>query len=299
MKVIISGGSGLIGTTLTTLLRSTGHDVLILTRNRAIVDKSSDHIYWNPAEGTLNPKDLEGSDAIIHLAGAGIADKRWSVSRKKEIVDSRVQSSELLVDSLNKMQGSIKHFISASGTGFYGSGLSDELKKESDDSGNDFLSACCVQWENSASQAAKLGAKVTILRTGVVLAKEGGALPKLALPVKLFAGAPLGTGKQYFPWIHIKDLCAIYVHCLENGIEGIFNAVAPESINNKEFTKSVGKVLGRPVFLPPIPGFLLKMILGELASTVIYGQNVSAEKIIEKGFKFEFLDSTSALKDLL
>ncbi len=248
----------------------------------------------------MDPNALSGVDTIIHLAGSGIADKWWTSTYKKEIISSRSLSARLLFDTLKKTPGhTVRTFISASGVGYYGdSGAAwvDEMFRAKED----FMGMVCTEWEKAAHEFESLGIRVVIFRTGIVLAKDGGALPELAKPVRLFAGAPLGDGKQYLSWIHIEDLCRIYAFAISNEkLFGTFNAVSPRPGTNKDFTKEVASILNRPVWPFNIPSFLLKMILGEKAAIVLEGQRVSSEKIRLAGFEFLHSDLSKTLKELL
>ena len=242
---------------------------------------------------------FKDTGTIIHLAGAGIADKRWTPSYKRQILESRIQSAELLFESLKKMPGHVHTFISASAVGFYGDS-GDAWVDEGFHSKDDFLGTVCREWEKSARRFETLGIRIVILRIGIVLAKDGGALPPLALPVKLFAGAPLGSGNQYLSWIHINDLVRIFYFAVKNKkMHGVYNAVAPGPVTNKTITREIASVIKRFVWPFRIPAFILKMILGEKATIVLEGQRASSEKIRMSGFEFNHSDLHKTLKELL
>lgn len=290
-KILITGGTGLVGKRLNTLLTERNHNVVILTRNPS----TSYELKWDYKNGFIDDNAFKNIDYIIHLAGAGIADKRWTNERKKVIIDSRVETANLLFKKVNELKVPLKGFISASGSNYYGTETTENIYTETDTAGNDFLGQVCKNWEDAALQFKKINIPVTILRTGVVLAKKGGALDKMITPII----SPLGSGKQFMNWIHLDDLCEMYIHLLETNIDGIYNAIAPESITNKSFSKVLAKTVKRP-FLPiPVPGFILKLVFGELAVILLEGSKLSAKKIEKNGgysFRFDKLDK--ALKDL-
>jgi len=285
-SILVTGGTGFIGTTLCDLLRENGNTVLILSRTKT--DKPNT-FYWNLQERYIDPEAITKADYIIHLAGEGIADKRWTPQRKKDLINSRVETANLLFEKVIELNPNLKGFIAASGIGYYGAITSEKIYNENDAVGEDFISEICKVWEKASMQFNAINIRTVILRTGVVLAKEGGALEKLSQPIKLGVGAPIGSGEQYIPWIHLNDLCNIYFEALENNeITGIYNAVAPEHITNKSLTKLIAKKLNKPLWLPNIPSFVMKLILGKMAVIILEGSRVSSEKIESTGFKFEF-----------
>ncbi|WP_431166127.1 TIGR01777 family oxidoreductase [Tenacibaculum halocynthiae] len=290
-KILITGGTGLVGKHLQEVLKKNNHEVSILTRT----PKKSNEFRWNIKKGYIDENAFENITHIIHLAGAGIADKRWSKKRKVELIDSRVQSANLLFEYSKKLNIQLEGFISASGIGYYGAITSQSNFKETDAPENDFISKICIEWEKAALQFKTLEIPVTILRTGIVLTKTGGALNKINTPLFL---AKLGSGKQYMPWIHIEDLCALYVKAVNNNtFTGIFNASAPEHHTNTSFTKTLAKVT-RKLLLPfSIPSFVLNLVLGELSVILLKGSKISTEKTSHfYSFKFEKLNN--ALDDL-
>jgi uncharacterized protein (TIGR01777 family) len=290
-KILITGGTGLVGEKLTKMLVDKKHEVAILSRNPQLENEFK----WNISEGYIDKKAFTNVDYIIHLAGAGIADKRWSDQRKKIIIDSRVESTKLLLAKVKDLNVSLKGFISASGSGFYGAITSETIFTEEDKAATDFLGTVCKKWEAAAHQFKKLKVPVTILRTGIVLSKKGGALAKMKTPVV----SPLGSGKQYMPWIHIEDLCNMYINTIENNITGVFNAVAPQHHTSGSFSKILAKHISRP-FLPIcVPSFLLKLSFGELAIILLEGSRVSSDKIIANGFLFKFPTLPFALENLM
>ena len=290
-KVIITGGTGQIGKHLQNVLIANNHEVVILTRN----PKKENEFRWNINEEYIDDNAFEGVTHIIHLAGAGIADKRWTNKRKQELINSRVKSTNLLLKKVKELNIELKGFISASGIGYYGAITSDKIFKENDAPENDFISKVCVEWEKSVHQFKELNIQVTILRTGVVLSKTGGALQKMNTPLFLSA---LGNGKQFLPWIHIDDLCNLYVKSIENSyFKGVFNAVAPEHQTNKNFNKTLSKIIQKPVLLFKIPSFILNIFLGKMADMLVKGSRVSSNKTMEF-YIFNFPTLKSALNNI-
>lgn len=297
-KVLITGASGLVGSRLTELLLDHGYEVVHLSRNAKAGRVPA--YAWNVSSGTLDEKAFEDVDAVIHLAGAGVADKRWTAKRKKEIWDSRVQSTQLLYRFLRNGNHQVKTFVSASAIGFYGFGLSDQIFSEDSKPGNDFLAQVVAAWEDEVHTVAAMGIRTVVLRIGIVLSDKGGALKEMAKPVQWGVGAPLGTGNQYLSWIHIDDLCRMFLFALENeSLSGVYNATGVEPVTNREFTRAVAAVLKKPVWLPPVPAFILKTALGDMADMVLNGSIVSSEKIQRAGFIFQFSDLRSTLINLL
>jgi uncharacterized protein (TIGR01777 family) len=295
-KVLISGGTGLVGSHLTDLLLSKGYEINILSRSRSGNEKGIRYFQWSPIDGTIDEEALQ-ADHIIHLAGAGVADKRWTSSRKREIRNSRVLSTELLTNSLQRTGLRPKSIVSASAVGYYGN-REDEILSETSTPGTGFLADVCKEWETCTG---KLGARAeasAILRIGIVLSTKGGALPQLTLPVNAYIGAYLGTGRQYYPWIHIEDLCNMFVYAMEKPLNGIYNAGAPQPETNKNITKTIAHVLQKPFIPVPAPVFALKLAMGEMAQMVLNSQRTSAGKIQEAGFKFNYPQLDSALKDI-
>ena len=294
-KVLIGGGSGLVGKRLNALLTERGYDVWILSRS---AKGKENVIEWDVRNQELEANQIEDFDYIINLTGAGIVDEPWTDERKQEIKDSRTKSTALLASAISKNTKKPTSFVSASAVGYYGFVTSEHVFKESDAPGNDFLAETCELWEESTEAISKIGIPTALIRIGIVLDKNGGALKEMAKPVKLFAAAALGTGKQYLPWIHIDDLCRMFIHAIEHKLEGSFNAGAPNQLNNKEFTKVLAKVLQRPFFLPNVPAFMMKLILGTRALLVLEGSRVSPEKIQKTGFEFEFEELERALDEI-
>ncbi len=294
-KVLITGGTGLIGKRLSFLLASKGYEVRVLSRSKSPESKYTTFI-WNVKDQFIEEEAFQDLDYIIHLAGAGIADKKWSEKRKKEIIDSRVQSTNLLYNTSKRLKTPLKAFISASATGYYGSVTTATIFTETDQPANDFLGKVCRLWEESIFQFKNDKTRTVALRTGIVLSNDGGALKKMKTPLV----TPLGDGKQYMPWIHIDDLCEIYIKAIEDeDFEGAYNAIAPEHITNYSFSKAIAKTFKIP-FLPiGAPSFILKIVFGKMATIILNGSRVSTGKIEKTGFKFKFKSLDKALKNLI
>jgi uncharacterized protein (TIGR01777 family) len=297
-NILITGASGSIGTRLTQVLLEHGHQVAHLSRNH---QRSKARIYlWDINKKQIDPHAFEGIDTIIHLAGAGIADKPWTDERKWEILKSRTQSTKLLFEELQKHKHSVTTFISASAIGYYGFEDNEKLYKENDESGTDFLANVVRQWEAEIDRIAELNIRVVKIRIGIVLDANHGALKELIKPIKYFAGAPLGTGDQYVSWIHLDDLIAIFIRAVQDEtMQGAYNGVAPNPVTNRELTKAIATQFRKPLFLPAVPEFILKVMLGEMANLVLKGNKVSSEKIEQTGLKFQYEKIEKALANLL
>lgn len=298
MKVLITGGSGLIGSRLTQQLLDNNIEVAHLTRSKN--SKFGIKTYeWDWKQKQIDESCFNGVTDIVHLAGAGIADKPWTMKRKHEIIKSRVNTAKLLFDKVKELQIPLNSYISASGIGYYGAINSEKVFSEDDSPNDDFIAKSCVYWEESADLFKEVNARVVKLRTGVVLAKDKGALAKMDKTIKLGIGAPIGTGKQAVPWIHIDDVANLYYKAIMNpNYQGVYNAVAPEYANNEMLTKSIAKTLNKKMFLPNVPSFVLKTIYGELADVILKGSAVSAEKLIKSGFEFKYPILSDALENI-
>jgi hypothetical protein len=292
-KVIITGGTGLVGQRLTTLLKHKGFEVNILCRN----PKRPNEFKWNIDEHYIDERVFEQASAMIHLAGAGVADKRWTEERKKEIIESRTKSARLLYKYLSGSKYPVASFISASAVGFYGDRKS-ELLTEDSSNGSGFLAEVCKVWEEEAEKFSALNIAVSKVRIGIVLSKDGGALPKLDFPIKFGIGAYIGDGKQFVPWIHIDDLCNIFIHLLEKNLHDTYNGCAPDIKTNKEMSETIAMVLHRPFIPFPAPGFILKTVMGEMASMLLMSNNCSSQKIINTGFVFQYPELKEALQNI-
>lgn len=296
-KVLITGASGLVGTHLTKMLVDRGHEVVHLGRERRSGAIKS--FTWNVDQYIIEPGAFDGVNAIIHLAGAGVADKPWTEKRKAEILTSRTRSTRLLYDELKKGSHKIDCFISASGIAYYGFEDAIVPYSEDDPHGEDYLADVTVKWEAEVDKISEL-ARVCKIRTGIALTNKGGALPMIMQPIKLFVGSPLGSGKQAMNWIHIDDLCGIYIRALEDeSFKGAYNAVAPNPVNNKEFTKAIARAIHKPLWLPAVPSFVMKILLGDMAYIVLKGGAISSKKVQREGYEFKFKELDEALRDLL
>jgi uncharacterized protein (TIGR01777 family) len=294
MNVLITGGSGLIGKALTKRLISEGHQVNILTRKITHKTAAKEFLWDNK---TIDIHAFEGVEVLVHLAGAGIADKKWTPERKKEIIDSRVKSLELISEKLTG--SSLKAIVGGSAIGYYGGDSGETENDEKSENGSDFMAECCIKWEKEEEDfAQKLNLRLVKIRTGVVLDPEDGALPKITGPIKYYAGSPIGSGKQWMSWIHIDDIVEIFYQSIVNeNINGIINGVAPNPVRNKDFTKLAAEILNRKIFLPNVPAIVLQMILGEMSVVVLGSSRVHNKKTLPFSIKYEYLED--ALKDLL
>jgi uncharacterized protein len=298
-SVLITGGTGLIGRNLTSLLLDSGYKVSHLSRK---ADKNSlvKVFGWNPEKGIMDPEALTGVDYIIHLAGANIGEKRWSRKRKIEIIRSRVDSSRLLHKNIIERGIRLKAYISASATGIYGNINSPVIFNENDPPAKDFLGNVCREWEEAADLFNDSAIRTVKIRTAVVLEKTDSALSKLMKPAKFGFLVQTGNGLQYMPWIHIRDLCNIYLKSIEDpDMTGPYNATASQSVTHGEFIKVLGKVVKKPVFPIPVPGFVLKAALGEMAGVVLKGSRVSSEKIMNAGYQFIYSNLEDALNNTI
>lgn len=298
MRIVLAGATGFIGGALTDALVGRGDAVTVLTRDpekvRAHWGGKAAAAAWDGKSGGEWEKALDGADAVVNLSGAGIADGRWTPARKLELIKSRVDSTRALVAALSKAAKRPKVLVNASAVGFYGD-VPEGAVTESSPQGRDFLAALCGQWEREALAAETLGVRVALARIGIVLEEGGGALAKMALPFKLFAGGPLGSGKQGFPWIHRDDAVGAILFALDTaGFSGPFNLAGPVAANNAQFSKALGRALGRPSWAPA-PAFALRLAVGEMADMLLGGQTVVPKKLLDAGYKFKYADPDAAL----
>lgn len=302
---VITGGTGMVGKYLTNVLLQQNQEVIILTRDpgKQISKNGLSYAYWNPSENEIDNSIWNKADYVIHLAGAGVADKRWSKARKLEIANSRIQSGKLLVKSLQASKNNVQAFISASAIGWYGpdTGTNKNGFVETDAVYDDFLGQTCLNWEESVSGIEKLGIRLVKLRIGIVLHPSGGALKEFIKPVKFGLATILGTGKQKISWIHLHDLSNMILYAAQNNhIHGVFNAVAPNPVSNKEMTLAIARILRGNFYIPVYaPSFALKLILGEMSIEIMKSTTVSSKKIQTAGFDFTFSTIESALQNLL
>lgn len=297
-KILITGGTGLVGTRLTEHFLNQGNEVFHLSRS-AGNNEGVRTYQWDIKKGHIDEEALD-VDYIIHLAGAGVADSRWTEKRKKVIYNSRIDSTNLLFQKIKSTGKKLKGFISASAIGYYGLDTGDSICRETDNPGNDFLADVVVDWEKAADQfESELNIPTAKIRIGVVLSDEGGALPKLVQPIKFGVGAPIGSGRQYMSWIHLDDLVGIFAFAIEKNLQGTYNAVAPNPETNKSLSQQAANALNKPFFFPSVPGFVLKLIFGEMAGILLGGNRVSSKKIEDEGYSFLFPTSGKALNNLL
>lgn len=298
MKYLITGGSGLVGNELTNLILKENGQVNWLSNS--FKNKENVQTYnWNIEKGEIDSKCFENVDCIIHLAGAGVADKNWTSSRKKELIDSRIKSTNLLFDSVKNLTIKPKAIVAASAIGIY-KNKEELLLDENSELGNDFLATLTKDWENAVNQFETIGIRLVKLRIGIVLSEKGGYLLKVAAPAKFGFASALGNGKMITSWIHISDLANMFIYASKNEqLNGVYNAVAPKPVSNYDITKQIAKTLKKPFFMPNIPSFILKIIFGEMAMVILMSQNISCKKIEQSGFKFEFNEVSQALKNLL
>lgn len=295
-SILITGGTGLIGRRLTEQLLAKGCEVSHLSRSPG-KDSRVTTFLWNVEKSQIDARCLDGVDTIVHLAGANIAEKRWTEKRKKELISSRTESIRLIYGLMSKTSHKITSVISASATGYY-SDRGNELMTETCLPANDFLAQCCVEWETAVDDGGKTGLRIVKLRTGVVLDKEG-ALAKTAIPINFYVGSPIGNGKQWVPWIHWQDVIGMYLFAIENnGLKGVYNVVAPHPVTNKLLTQAIAKQLHKPLWAPNIPAVILKLLMGEMSTIILGSTKVSAQKTEDAEYHFKFPFLVDALKDI-
>lgn len=295
-KVLIAGGTGLIGSRLTSILADRGAEVVLLSRESGKYNGFK-AFEWQPSKHQMDESALEGVDFVINLAGAGIADKRWTKSRKQIIIDSRVNAAITFEKYLDKLQDKPSAYLSASAVGYYGD-RGKEILTEQSDQGEGFLAETTAQWEKAADRINKI-IPVKKLRMGVVLSTKGGALPQLAGPQRFGIGTLMGSGQQYYPWIHIDDVCGIFNFLLErDDLQGVFNGVSPNPVKQTQLVEAIKKGMNRPAVKLPAPGFILRTVLGEMASVVLNSNRVIPQRLNDEGYQFLFDDLEKALKDL-
>ncbi len=299
MRVLITGATGMIGSKLTRLCHEKGIDVNYLTTSKSKISKKNNYkgFYWDPKNEEIEAGCLDKVNTIVHLAGASIAEP-WSPSYKRTIIKSRTETAALLLKALQENEHQVEDFISASAIGYYPSSLEKLYHEDFPTASNSFVGEVVKKWEAAADEFEKEGLDVAKIRVGLVLAKEGGMLTKVKKPVSINLGAPLGSGRQWQSWIHIEDLAGIFLFAIENHLSGVFNAVAPNPVTNKELTKELARQMGKKVWLPNVPSVVLKGLLGEMSEIVLSSQLVSAEKIESAGYTFKFKNLARALADL-
>ena len=289
-KILITGGTGFVGKQLIPFLVEKGYSIHVLTRKPSANSlKNICFFQWDIERQYIDKKAFEGVEILINLTGANIGEKRWTEQRKKEIIDSRIKSIDLLYQYISENKFNINIFISSSAVGFYGAVTTDKTFVETSESGNDFLASVSQKWEDATLKFNDLGIRTVILRKGVILGKEGGMVKKLSPLAKLGINVSLGSGKQYLPWINIRDLLRLYEFILSNAqLNGIYNAVATDQITMNNFSKALLKSFGKKSFLPNVPAFVIRLLFGEMAVMLLEGSKVSNEKLKTTGFSFEF-----------
>ncbi|MDB5153371.1 MAG: hypothetical protein JWR54_2122 [Mucilaginibacter sp.] len=293
--ILITGGTGLIGKLITDTLLNRGYEVSHLSRKTGNNPRVKTYL-WDVANGEIDEHCIDRVDTVLHLAGTGIAGKRWRDKRKKELIESRVKSIGLIYRLIKSKPNKVNTVISASATGYYGS-RGDELLTEESLPNNDFLALCCIAWEKAADEGRSLGLRVLKFRTGVVLHKSGGALPQMAMPVRFGVGAAFGSGKQWIPWIHWQDVVEMYLYGIENiHLTGIYNMAAPQPVTNKQLMKALARQLRRPLWPLKVPSLIFKILLGEMSLLILGSAKVSAQKIENDGFIFKYPGLAEALK---
>lgn len=300
MRVLITGATGLIGSSITKLCLEKNIEVYYLTTSKEKIENSQNYkgFYWNPTENKIDEKCIEGVDKIINLVGASVAE-RWTDKQKKAIIDSRVESASVLYNLLDRKENKVTQVVSASAIGIYPDSFTKLYHEDSPNIADNFLGNVVIKWERAVNKFQKLGIEVAKIRIGVVLAEGGGALEKMKEPIEKGFGSPLGSGKQWQSWIHIEDLARIFLFALENDLEGVYNGVAPNPVTNKKLTTSIAKILDKNLWMPNVPAFMLKLILGEMATIVLASQLVSNQKIDAHGFKYHYSHIMPALKNIL
>ncbi|RTY93427.1 TIGR01777 family oxidoreductase [Flavobacterium sp. GT3R68] len=299
MKVLITGATGLIGDEIVSLLLQNGISIHYLTTSKKKIENQPNYrgFFWNPEQGIIDENCLMGVDAIIHLAGATIA-KRWTTAYKEEILESRILSSNVLFKALKNNPHQVQQIVSASASGIYPNSDTIVYTEDSPEFDDGFLGTVVVKWEDSVDAFKRLNVKVCILRTGLVFSNKGGALPEMMKPIQWGVGAPFGSGKQMQSWIHIHDLAALYLFAVENKLDGVYNAVAPNPVTNEELTKAIATVLRKPLLLPNIPQFVMKFILGDMHELLFENKKLSPQKVIDAGFLFKYKTLFKAFENL-
>ena len=301
MKIFMTGGTGFLGKHLTKRLVENGHHLTVLTRRvrvNAPLPPGADYLEGDPVLPGSWQDRVGEHEVIINLAGASIF-RRWTTSAKKAILESRTRTTQNLVDALSARKGMNTYLLSTSAVGYYGFHGDEELDEDSPP-GEDFLASLAIEWETLAMKAETYGVRVVPLRFGIILGKGGGALKQLIPLFKSYLGSPLGSGEQWFSWIHMEDLTHIYLFLLEEpDIAGPINCTSPNPVRNRELTKAIGEELGKPTFMPAVPAFAMKMVLGEFGSILVKGQKVLPKRLLNKGFRFRFPEIKGALADLL
>jgi uncharacterized protein (TIGR01777 family) len=295
--ILITGATGMIGKKLISALYEKGHSIAVLARKSKPVKHAKVYL-WDVYKGHIDPACIQGVDTVIHLAGENVAEKKWTKERKQKIIDSRVKSAELLQKLIKDSNAPVRTFISASGVAYYGD-CGDEILTENSSNGYGFLAECCKLWEGAVDKGRTLGMRIIKFRIGFIMAKAEGALAALDKPIRFFAGAPLGSGRQWIPWVHVDDIISMFSAAVENPLfSGAYNACAPFPVTNETLTRAVAKALHRPVWPIHVPEKVLEMILGKMSEVVTSSNNTSAQKLLDEGFIFKYTDLEDALTDI-
>ena len=296
-KILITGGTGTVGKFLSQLLTDKGYEVQHLSRNPS-KDSAYKTFKWDIEKQEIDAECIVGVDTIVHLAGAGIADKRWTDERKQVLIKSRTDSISLIYNLLKNKKNEVSRVVSASAAGYY-SDRGNQLMRETDLPANDFLADCCIKWEEAVDEGKKLGLQIVKFRTGVILDKDSGALQKIAQPIKYGFGAPLGDGNQWMSWIHLQDVIDMYLFGIENEeLSGAYNMCSPYPLTNRALTKAIANQINKPLWLPNVPAFALKLALGEMSAVVLGSTKMSTQKIEDAGFRFKYADIKVALSQI-
>jgi len=300
MRVLITGATGLIGQEMVKLCHEKDIKVNYLTTSKSKIVQEENYkgFYWNPKAKEIDADCFKGVDTIVHLAGATVS-KRWTPSYKKEILSSRTETTALLVNTLKELTHTVKQVVSASAIGIYPDSLINYYDESHNEISSSFLGQVVSVWEQASDEFLKLNITVSKIRIGLVLSNKGGALMEIVKPIKFGLGAAFGNGKQWQSWIHIQDLANLFLHVLQNNLKGVYDGVAPNPTSNSELTKTAASVLHKPLFMPNIPKFFMKLVLGEMHILLFESQRVSSKKIADEGFLFKFNYLEPALNNLL
>jgi len=301
MRIVITGGTGLIGSAVAREMGSAGHEVVVLTRDPAKtgpLPPNTRAVQWDGRTAGDWAKLLDGDTVIVHLAGDSVAAGRWTEEKKRRIRDSRVASGRAVLEAVRQAKAKPRALLQGSAVGYYGD-VGDEVVSELHPPGDDFLARVCVEWEASTAEVAAMGVRRPVLRTGIVLSDQGGALPRMALPFRMLAGGPLGNGRQWLAWIHeVDEVGAIRFLIEREDVDGPFNLTAPEPLTNRDLSRALGEVLHRPSFAPA-PGFALRLLLGEMADALLHGQRAVPRRLLDLGYVFRYPEALGALRSLL
>ena len=300
MKLLIAGATGLIGTALVEECLTLGFSINYLTTRKSKIENKQNYqgYYWNPSEGIIDRDAFKGVTTIINLAGAPVA-KRWTTSYKNEILNSRKDAAIVIFNALKGINHTVTHYISASGISIYASSIDFLYDENFNEKADTFLGNVVMEWEAAADLFTQLSIEVTKVRTGIVLSNNGGALQQMSKPIKMGFGACLGSGEQWQSWIHIDDMVGIYLYLLKNELSGVYNAVSPSPVSNKKMTQLLAQHFNKNIWLPNVPKFVLRILLGEMAAIAFESQLVSSQKILKEGYLFQYVNLENALEDLL